>query len=45
LKLTKVTEVTEATDMNLNRPMVKNMYSAIIDVIDRRYTNNTTLMV
>lgn len=44
LKL-KLSEATEATDMNLNRPLVKNMYSAIIDVLDRRYTNNTTLMV
>lgn len=44
LKL-KLSEVTEATDTDLNRPLIQNMYSAIIDVLDRRYINNTTLMI
>lgn len=44
LKL-KLSEVVERTDTDLNRPLIQNMYSAIIDVLERRYTNNTTLMI
>lgn len=44
LKL-KLSEVTERTDTDLNRPLIQNMYLAIIDVLDRRYTNNTILMI
>ncbi|KAL4083743.1 hypothetical protein QTP88_029059 [Uroleucon formosanum] len=45
-KLSKVTEQTAA--MDLNRSLIQNMYSAIIIlyyIIDRRLTNNTTLMI
>ncbi|KAL4153396.1 hypothetical protein QTP88_001229 [Uroleucon formosanum] len=31
--------------MDLNRSLIQNMYSAIINVLDRRYINNTTLMI
>jgi len=41
----KLSEVTEPTDTDLNRPLIQNMYSAIVDVLDRRYTNNTVLMI
>jgi len=43
LKLSEVTERTAA--MDLNRSLIQNMYTAIIDVLDRHYTNNTTLMI
>lgn len=43
LKLSKVTEQTAAMDLNIS--LIQNMYSAIIGVLDRRYTNNTTLMI
>lgn len=43
LKLSEVTEQTAV--MDLNRSIIQNMYSAIINVLDRRYTNNTTLMI
>jgi len=41
----KLSEVTERIDTDLNRPLIENMYSAIIDVLNRRYTNNLTLMI
>lgn len=43
MKLSEIPEQTAA--MDLNRSLIQNMYSAIINVLDRRYINNTTLMI